>query len=78
MTPPEQPTLSEIKPEKEQALSLIHIWQEKERAAATAHSDHPAKENLHKPKYSISTRQMQERLSSNRHIGCLLYTSRCV
>ncbi len=43
--------------------------QEKERAAATAHSDHPAKENLHKPKYSISTRQMQERLSSNRHIG---------
>ena len=45
------------------------MLQQKERAAATSTSDHPAKETLHEPKYSISTRQMQERLSSNRHIG---------
>ncbi len=43
--------------------------QEKERAAATAHSDHPAKETLHEPKYSISTRQMQERLSKENGIS---------
>ena len=46
--------------QKEAELPIL-----KERAAATANSDHPATETLHKPKYSISTRQMQERLSSN-------------
>lgn len=33
--------------------------QEKERAAATANSDHPAKENLHESKYSIPAKQIQ-------------------
>jgi len=39
--------------------------QRKERAAATANSDHPAKETLHKAKYSISPQQIQERFTSN-------------
>lgn len=54
----------------------------KERAAATANSDHPAKENLYETKYSIPTQQMQERLSYNNGttLRCissqrLLYTS---
>ncbi len=37
----------------------------KKRAAATPHSDHPAKENLHKQDSTTSTRRMQERFSSN-------------
>lgn len=40
----------------------------KGRAAATAHSDHPAKENLHKQDSIISTQQMQERFSRNNGI----------
>lgn len=34
--------------------------QVKERAAATANSDHPAKENLYEPKYSIPTQKTQD------------------
>lgn len=37
----------------------------KGRAAATANSDHPAKENLHKQDSTTSTQRMQERFSSN-------------
>lgn len=55
--------------------------QQKKRAAATANSDHPAKENLHESKYSIPTQQMQERLSSNNgralrciNLQCSLYS----
>ena len=54
----------------------------KERAAATVNSDHPAKENLHEPKYSIPNPKMQERLSRNngKTLRCIsfqrsLYTS---
>ena len=38
---------------------------EKGRAAATANSDHPAKESLHKQDSTTSTQRMQERFSSN-------------
>ncbi|NBI79633.1 hypothetical protein D3Z39_12290 [Anaerotruncus colihominis] len=41
------------------------ILHEKGRAAATANSDHPAKENLHKQDSTTSTQRMQERFSSN-------------
>ena len=37
----------------------------KGRAAATANSGHPAKENLHKQDSTTSTQRMQERFSSN-------------
>ena len=41
------------------------ILHEKGRAAATPHSDHPAKENLHNQDSTTSTQRMQERFSSN-------------
>lgn len=41
------------------------MTRDKGRAAATAHGDHPAKENLHKQDSIISTQRMQERFSSN-------------
>lgn len=41
------------------------ILHQKGRAAATANSDHPAKENLHKQDSTTSTQRMQERFSSN-------------
>lgn len=41
------------------------MTRDKGRAAATAHSDHPAKENLHKQNSTTSTQRMQERFSSN-------------
>ncbi len=37
----------------------------KKRAAVTPHSDHPAKENLHKQDSITSVQRMQERFSSN-------------
>ena len=39
------------------------ILHEKERAAATANSDHPAKENLYNQDSITSTQRMQERFS---------------
>lgn len=41
------------------------MLQQKERAAATANSDHPAKENLHEQNFSTSSQRMQERFSCN-------------
>ena len=46
------------------------ILHEKGRAAATANSDHPAKENLHKQDSTTSTQRMQECFS--RHNGIIL------
>lgn len=41
------------------------MTRDKGRAAATANSDHPAKENLHKQDSTTSTQRIQERFSSN-------------
>lgn len=41
------------------------ILHQKGRAAATAISDHPAKENLHEQDFITSAQRMQERFSSN-------------
>lgn len=57
------------------------ILHEKERAAATANSDHPAKENLYNQDSITSTQRMQERFSCNNgralrciNLQCSLYS----